>query len=89
LPEEPAGGLRLSATTLTIIGVVGIPLVTFAISVLGEVRTNRLRLDSLEHEVVVLKQHDEESAKDRRGLDNRLYRLEDGHERLAPARGRE
>lgn len=90
---EPAPtGLRLSPLTLSIAGVVGVPLFAFAISVLGEVRTNRLRLDNLELQVARLAQRDEESARDRRELDGRIYRLEDGHgrdDRLAPARGRE
>lgn len=89
MTEQTTGGLRLSGTALAIIGAVGLPLLTFAISVLGEVRTNRLRLDNLEHEVDVLKRRDEDSARDRRALEGRLYRLEDGHERLAPAHGRE
>jgi hypothetical protein len=74
---------------MTIVGVVGIPLFVYAIGIVGEVKTNHLRLDHLEHEVARLAQRDEDSAKDRRDLDNRVYRLEDGHERVAPTRGRE
>lgn len=80
-------GIRLTWPLLAIMLTLGLPLISFIVAFIGEVRTNRLRLDALERDVTELRAHDEESARDRRDLGTRLYRLEGV--RIAPARGRE
>jgi hypothetical protein len=85
--RDDGSGLRLTGPVLTILVALGLPLLSFFVAFIGEVRINRQRVDDLERDVTALQAHDEESARDRRDLGTRLYRLEGV--RIAPARGRE
>jgi hypothetical protein len=85
--QRDRAGVVLTLPMLSLLLTPTLTLLGLLFAFVGEVRTNRLRVDGLERDVSALQAHDEESAKDRRDLGTRLYRLEGV--RLAPARGRE
>jgi hypothetical protein len=85
--QRERAGVLLTGPILSVLLGLGVPLVLFTVGFVGEVRTNRLRLDAIERELTVLRLHDDQSASDRRDLSERLSRLETP--RLAPSRGRE